>query len=311
MPIRYRRSDVSVTDIRHDLFVYETDAEIAAHVERFVVAGLEADEAVTLTVSQRKERLLREALGPAAAAVSFLGTGDVYSRPEGALATFEATLRKSEEALDAGIRVYGELPICETQAEWNRWMAYESLANRVFAHRPVVFMCGYDTRVVPEAVVHQAWQTHRVVHAGVWQLSREYEEPEVLVPSLEPPFEPLPGLRSLPIGDGRLEDRLADALIANGVPEGRARDLLVAAREVLINADLYGNGVRAFRVGRVGERFVCEITDAGEGFDDPFAGYLPPVLQARDGAGLWVARQLTSQLDLHSEPDGLTVRLWI
>jgi anti-sigma regulatory factor (Ser/Thr protein kinase) len=311
MPIGYRRSDVSVTDIRHDLFVYETDAEIAAQVERFVVAGLETDEAVTVTVSQRKERLLREALGQAADSVSFLGTGDVYSRPEAALATFEATLRKSEEALDAGIRVYGELPICETQAEWNRWMAYESLANRVFARRPVVFMCGYDRRVVPEAVVHQAWQTHRVVHAGVWQLSREYEEPEVLVPSLEPPFEPLPGLRSLPIGDGRLEDRLADALIANGVPEGRARDLLVAAREVLINADLYGNGVRAFRVGRVGERFVCEIADAGEGFHDPFAGYLPPVLQARDGAGLWVARQLTSQLELHSEPDGLTVRLWI
>jgi hypothetical protein len=69
--------------------------------------------------------------------------------------------------------------------------------------------------------------------------------------------------------------------------------------------------VRAFRIGRVGERFVCEIADAGEGFHDPFAGYLPPVLQARDGAGLWVARQLTSQLELHSEPDGLTVRLWI
>jgi anti-sigma regulatory factor (Ser/Thr protein kinase) len=164
---------------------------------------------------------------------------------------------------------------------------------------------------VPEAVVHQAWQTHRVVHAGVWQLSREYEEPEVLVPGLELPFELLSDLRSLPIGDGRLEDRLAGELLAEGVPEGRARDLLVAAREVLTNADRYGNGVTAFRVGRVGERFVCEIKDAGPGFDDPFAGYLPPALQARDGAGLWIARQLTSKLELLSQPDGLTVRLWI
>ena len=53
IPIGYRRSDVSVTDIRHDLFVYETDTEFAAQVERFAVAGLEADEAVTLTVSAR------------------------------------------------------------------------------------------------------------------------------------------------------------------------------------------------------------------------------------------------------------------
>ena len=165
MPIGYRRSDVSVTDIRHDLFVYETDAELAAQIERYVVAGLEADEAVTVVVSAGKQRLLREALGQAADFVSFLGTGDVYTRPEAAMATYEASVRKSEEALDAGIRVYGELPICETQAEWNRWMAYESLADRVFAHRPVVLMCGYDRRVVPEAVVHQAWQTHRVVHA--------------------------------------------------------------------------------------------------------------------------------------------------
>jgi len=302
---------VSVTEIRHDLFVYETDAELAAQVERFAVAGLEADEAVTVTVSAGKERLLRAALGPAAEYVSFLGTGDVYTRPEAAMASYEATVRRSEEALDGGIRVYGELPICETQAEWNRWMAYESLANRVFAHRPVVLMCGYDRRVVPEAVVHQAWQTHRVVHASVWQISREYEEPEVLVPTLEVAFEALPDLRSLPIGDGRLEDRLADELAAAGIPEGRARDLLVAAREVLINADRYGNGVRALRVGRVRGRFVCEIKDRGTGLDDPFAGYLPPSPQGRERAGLWIARQLTSQLELHSEPDGLIVRLWI
>jgi anti-sigma regulatory factor (Ser/Thr protein kinase) len=302
---------VSVTDIRHDLFVYETDAAIAAQVERFVVAGLEADEAVTVVVSPRKQRLLCEAIGAAADFVSFLDTGDVYTRPEAAMATFEATVRKSEEALDAGIRVYGELPICDTRAEWNRWIAYESLVNRVFARRPVVLMCGNDRRVVPEAVVRQAWHAHRVVHAGVWQISRDYEEPEALVPSLEPPFEPVGGLRSLPVGDGRLQERLAGELTVEGVPEGRARDLLVAAREVLTNAERYGNGVREFRVGRVGERFVCEIKDAGAGFDDPLAGYLPPAPRARDGAGLWIARQLTSRLELHSEPGGLTVRLWI
>lgn len=300
-----------MTDIRHDLFVYESDAAMAAQVERYVAAGLEADEAVTVSVSPAKELLLREALGPAARHVSFLSTDEVYSRPEAAMATFEATVRRSEEAFDAGIRVYGELPTRNTQAEWNRWMAYESLANRVFARRPVVLMCGYDRRIVPEEVVHQAWQAHRVVHATVWQLSREYEEPEVLVPTLEPPFAPIPGLRSLPIGDGRLEDSLANELIAERVPEGRARDLLVAAREVLTNAERYGNGVRALRVGRVDGRFVCEVEDAGPGLDDPFAGYLPPPPRAREGAGLWIARQLTSRLQLHSQPEGLTVRLWI
>ena len=281
MPIGYRRSDVSVTDIRHDLFVYETDAELAAQIERYVVAGLEADEAVTVERQRGQAALLREALGPAADFVSFLGTDEVYTRPEAAMATFEASVRSRRRRSTPGFASTASFRAAQTQAEWNRWMAYESLANRVFARRPVVLMCGYDRRIVPEAVVHQAWQAHRVVHASVWQLSREYEEPEVLVPSLEPPFEPIPGLRSLPIGDGRLEDRLADELIAERVPEGRARDLLVAAREVLTNAERYGNGVRALRVGRVGGRFVCEVKDAGAGLDDPFAGYLPPATAGR------------------------------
>jgi anti-sigma regulatory factor (Ser/Thr protein kinase) len=65
------------------------------------------------------------------------------------------------------------------------------------------------------------------------------------------------------------------------------------------------------RVGRVGDRFVCEISDNGGGHDDPLAGYMAPRPGAVDGAGLWVARQLTSSLDLISSADGLTVRLWI
>ena len=80
---------------------------------------------------------------------------------------------------------------------------------------------------------------------------------------------------------------------------------------MISNAELYGNGVRGLRVGRVGERYVCEISDRGSGFDDPLAGYLPPSPLVTQGTGLWVARQLTSQLDLFSTPDGLTVRLWM
>jgi hypothetical protein len=293
------------------LFVYETDAALISQVERFVVAGLEADEAVMVVASAAKLRLLREAFGSAAELVSFSDVSDVYTRPEATMATYDAVVRRSEEALDSGLRVYAELPECRTQAEWNRWITYEAVVNRVFANRPVVAMCGYDARVVPDELIRGAWKTHRVVHADVWQLSPDYQEPEVLVPTLAPPFEELPGLRSLPTGDGRLQEQLADELAAEAVPAPRARDLLVAAREVISNAELFAGGVRALRVGRVGEHVVCEVSDAGSGLDDPLAGYLPPPPLAPHGAGLWVARQLTTRLDTHSTPEGLTVRLWI
>jgi MEDS: MEthanogen/methylotroph, DcmR Sensory domain/Histidine kinase-like ATPase domain len=302
---------MSDAEIRHDLFVYDTDAAAVAQVEPFVVAGLEADEAVMVIVGAAKQRLLREAVGAAAEFVLFTDATAVYRRPETAMAILDGIVRQSTEALDAGLRVYGELPVCRTQAEWNGWIAYESVVNRAFANRPVVFMCGYDGRVVPEAVVRQAHEAHRVVHAGVWQLSRDYREPEALVRSLAPAFEVLPGLRPLPIADGRLHDRLAEALAAEAVPAPRARDLLVAAGEVFANAERYGNGVRSLRAGRAGECFVCEVKDAGSGLDDALAGYLPPAPLAPHGSGLWIARQLTSRLELSSAPDGLTVRLWI
>jgi anti-sigma regulatory factor (Ser/Thr protein kinase) len=63
-------------------------------------------------------------------------------------------------------------------------------------------------------------------------------------------------------------------------------------------------------VGRVGDRFVCELTDRGPGFDDPLAGYLPP-RDGNPGAGLWIARQATSRLDMIRAADGMTLRLWV
>jgi anti-sigma regulatory factor (Ser/Thr protein kinase) len=56
---------------------------------------------------------------------------------------------------------------------------------------------------------------------------------------------------------------------------------------------------------------VCEVSDDGPGIDDPLAGFLPPRAGQEGGAGLWVARQLTRQLELVPSPHGFSVRLWV
>jgi anti-sigma regulatory factor (Ser/Thr protein kinase) len=302
---------VSTSHIRHDLFIYDTDDAFAAQVVRFLVAGLEADERLMVVVSAHKQVIVRAALGATAEVITFHEPARVYSRPEAALALFDAVVGTSAEASERPIRAYGELPARGTREEWDAWIAYESIVNRAMIGRVGTLMCGYDTRTVPASVVQQMRRTHRVVLDGAWRISQDYEEPETLVRELEPAYERLTGLRSLDVGEpAQLQDRLADALLAASMPENQARDMLVAAREVLSNAERYGNGVRSMRVGRVGEHLVCEVTDAGGGIDDPLAGYLPPRRLRDDRAGLWIARQLTSRLELSSEPDGLTVRLW-
>jgi anti-sigma regulatory factor (Ser/Thr protein kinase) len=87
--------------------------------------------------------------------------------------------------------------------------------------------------------------------------------------------------------------------------------MLVAAAEVIANGERHGGETLSVQAGRIGERFVCEVSDDGPGIDDPLAGFLPPRPGHAGGAGLWVARQLTRQLELVPSPQGATVRLWV
>ena len=65
------------------------------------------------------------------------------------------------------------------------------------------------------------------------------------------------------------------------------------------------------RLWSTARQTVCTVTDAGPGFDDPLAGYLPAHGgdMSRGGMGLWLARQLCDQVTLARTPDGFTVRL--
>ena len=104
-------------------------------------------------------------------------------------------------------------------------------------------------------------------------------------------------------------ERLASEAVREGTTPARVLDLLLAATEVATNAVAFGGGVEEVRVGRADGRFVCEIVDRGSGFDDPSAGYLAP--RNGSGAGLWVARQLTSQIEFFRAPGGFTARIWL
>jgi hypothetical protein len=50
---------MSTTEIRHDLFVYDSDTAFAGQIERCLLAGLEADEVVVAVVDAAKQDALR------------------------------------------------------------------------------------------------------------------------------------------------------------------------------------------------------------------------------------------------------------
>jgi anti-sigma regulatory factor (Ser/Thr protein kinase) len=299
--------------IHHDLLIYDSDEQYVEQVVPFFEAGLDEGDALIAVPARARDRLLRDALGPAAEHVTFHICEDWYTRPESVVAEYDAAVRFFLREGRPGVRLVAELPVCSSAAEWDEWVRYEAVINMVFADRPVSIICTCDTRALPGYVIDAMRRTHpHVVADGRHENPHFHHPAEVLRTHTLAP-EPLPDLHDVPFdGDAQsFRDALARELDAAGVPSEDAQAMILAAGEVFANADRHGNGVQTVRVGGDAASFVCEVSDAGRGLDDPLAGYVPPGAPAASGGGLWVARQLTRRLELTPSPrGGLTVRLW-
>jgi anti-sigma regulatory factor (Ser/Thr protein kinase) len=296
----------------HDLLIYDSDEQYAEQVAPYLEAGVEQGEVLVAVPARANAPLLRDALGATSERVRFHICEDWYTTPEAALASYDTAVRTYQRDGAPGLRVVAEVPFCSSGDDWGRWIRYEAIFNAAFAGRPVSVMCTYDTRVVPEHVVDAVRHAHPHVMADGHRENPDYQDPADVIRRFEPEPEPLPELEDLPLdADSRalrvaLLGKLADA----DLEPDRAEQMILAVSEVVVNAARHGGGLRRLRAGGGRGTFVCEVSDRGGALQDPLAGYVPPGAPAANGAGLWVARQLTRRLDIAPSPEGgLTVTL--
>jgi anti-sigma regulatory factor (Ser/Thr protein kinase) len=298
-------------ELRHSALVYESQDEYLARAVPFLKEGIEAGEGAIVAHTKRGLATMREALGTEAAQVTFVDVSSAYTRPARTLAGYHKVYVEQLQRTPT-VRAVADVQFGPDPAEWDLWIAYEAVFNRSFEHLPTWVICSYNANGTPDRIIEGVWQTHPEVGAGkTWGPSDRYEDPDELLRRLTPPPVPLPELRSIPFSRNveELRERLAQELAAEEVSKTQSLDMLLAATEVAENALQHGGGVEEVRVGRTDGRFVCEIVDRGEGFDDPTAGYLAPRMGV--GSGLWVARQLTWRLEFFHAPAGFTARLWL
>jgi anti-sigma regulatory factor (Ser/Thr protein kinase) len=299
------------TRLRHNAFIYDSAGEYVARAVSFLRAGLEAGEGAIVAHTRPGLAVMREALGPDSAHVTFVDVSESYTRPARTLAAYHAVYADQLRRTPS-LRAVADVQVGDDPDEWDMWMGYEAVFNRSFGHLPAWVLCSYDADGLPDPVLDAVWRTHPEVVAGdAWNPSDRYEDPDRLLRRIASEPVPLSGLRSIGAGPDveGLRERLARELVADGVAEGKVLDMLVAATELATNAIEHGGGLHDVRVGRAAGRFVCEIVDRGDGFDDPAAGYLAP--RAGVGAGLWVARQLAWRVEHFPSPRGFTARIWL
>jgi anti-sigma regulatory factor (Ser/Thr protein kinase) len=300
----------SHTALRHNAFVYQTPDEYVARSVAFLKEGLEAGEGAFVGHTRDGLAMMREALGPDADQVTFLDVGSTYTRPARTVAAYYGAfleqLRKTPS-----VRSVAEYQLGPTPAEWEEWTGYEAICNVAYSHLPVWVVCTYNVNGLPDPVLDAVWRTHPEVLTEEWRESDHYEDPAELVRDVTPPPSPLPELRSFSVDDDLevFREQLARELVAEKVPDAKALEMLVAGTEIATNALEHGGGIGEVRVGRADGRFVCEVIDRGDGFDDPLAGYLAP--REGTGTGLWVARQVAWRIELFQSAQGFTARIWL
>ena len=187
----------------HNLFLYGEDSALVDQVVPFLTEGIAEREAVVIVLDPRKTALIREALGPIAGRVASVDRDSYYTRPEDALAGYDARVRRYLRAGAPRVRVFGELPLCRTKTDSDTWILYEALLNPAFAHHPVTIVCGLDGREQPDEVIEGSWRTHPRSLNHDWSDNGHFHDPSDTVRALTPPPDDVSGLKAIPADGGR------------------------------------------------------------------------------------------------------------
>jgi anti-sigma regulatory factor (Ser/Thr protein kinase) len=177
----------------------------------------------------------------------------------------------------------------------------------------------FDTTRLPEPILDTARHTHPHLRTATGrEVNPRYVDPATYLGELPMPAEPLeattPTLADEDVTDySGLRHTLRARLATVDGPADLIEDYLLAVDEMTSNAVRHGRRPVGLRLWTAPGRLVCTISDAGPGWDDPFAGYGPAhgADLSHGGMGLWLARQLCDYVAIRQDPAGVSVRLTV
>ncbi|MGY1829654.1 anti-sigma factor RsbA family regulatory protein [Geodermatophilus sp. SYSU D01180] len=304
-------------DLLHAVLLHDSAEDLVAAAGPFLADGLAAGDAVVLACGEERDALLARAAG-GEDRVLRLSPGDVWTGCARALATWRRLVRRRTAAGAPRVRLVAAVP--PDPPGWSEWHRYEAALTVALAPLPLTALCVYDRHAVSDAVRDGVEETHplRLTPGGLVPGDRYVEPATVLRRSLAgpPPAAPdrPPALVLADLTDAsRLPQLRARVRAALGGADGQAQlygRFAAAVTEVLGNAFRHGTSPVAVRVWTTPTRLECTVTDSGDGFDDPLAGFVPPGTGASPaGAGLWMARLACDTVETFRTPTGFGVRL--
>ncbi|HVM11319.1 MAG TPA: sensor histidine kinase [Actinomycetota bacterium] len=296
----------------HPALLYSSLPRFVDEVVPFVREGIERGEPVVVAVGDSELAALRKELGPDRPGMELADTRRWHPHPASRLRAFHGIALEAMEQGARRVRLVGEPAWPTGPPEFvQEWERYESVLNRVLGPLPVTLICTYDTTRTAPAILDHAQVTHPTVDGDP---SARYVRPDEVLARWNDPLSDPPedaDLLERPASLPEVRRFVRDAASRAGVAPDRVTDLCIAANEVVTNAEIHGGEPITLRVWTDGDRFLCQVDDAGKRTIDPLAGYLPPSGRGDSGRGLWLARQLVDLLQVVPRPGGTSVRLHV
>src|SRR5262245_20533591 len=144
--------------LSHAALLYDSDDQLLDIAVPFLVEGVAGGAPTLLSVSERQQPLILDALGD---------TAGVTVVARWASGTACRALRQNHQLINAGaehgagqIHILGEVPSPSEAVPWGGWVRYETAINHVYSELPVSVLCPYDRRTTPRSVLDDVTHTH-------------------------------------------------------------------------------------------------------------------------------------------------------
>jgi anti-sigma regulatory factor (Ser/Thr protein kinase) len=316
------RSDRDATDLRHEALLYDAPEQFIESARRWIEEGLAWGHEVVVAAPGPGARALSERLGAAADDVVFLSAEAEFRGVGPAFRRFRARVEARDHAsrpLRLVIHHPGVGHPDMAEAMLREYLHHDSLANTVIAGRAVGCLCPYPRASLSDEQIAAVEAAHPLLRRdGDVVASARHLPPAAVIAEGQRrvgDYVTPPSVARVAIAEVEDLARARDLVRATAEGGGwsteeprRIADFLVAVSEVATNALVHGGGGSA-AAWIDGDRLVCDVRDHGPGVADPLAGYDLAPATAPGGRGLWLARQLSTLLEVGQGPRGTLVRL--
>jgi anti-sigma regulatory factor (Ser/Thr protein kinase) len=280
----------------------------------FVREGLALQEPVLAAPTSTNSALLQRELGEESARVDWAENAEQH-KPVERLAVFQRYIAEQVDRGATRLRLLGE-PVwpADSAAGVAEWKRYESFLNVALARHPVWLVCPYDAGHLSEGIVADACRTHPTMGYGhERRASPDYVEPADFARLLDRaeklPAPPPGAIERCFDAAADVRRFVVDQARAAGLRAEKIEGAKLAASEVATNAFRHASSLARVRTWLLRHAFVCEVSDAGSGIENPFVGYVTPDPARGGGWGLSIARHVCDVVEVRAGPAGTTVRL--